>query len=344
VYLLKNKKGEDIGVFKPMDEEYVPEDAEKWALVKGHGSYRERAAFLVSNELGGYGGVPTTIITTIKHPTFQGGEKRGSLQRFVPASTDMSDLGPAGIDVEQVHKIAIVDLLLFNVDRHEGNVLLRVTNGSSNEPTRELVPIDHGLCLPVIVTREHGPNRQLMTDLYFAWQTWPQAQQPFGPKASRFLGKLSPHMVDDLVRVLRTDLGNQAIPSPALTTLKVGALLLRTCALAGLSLSAMASFVRELLSDVLEEAWLEADAEGGGMRDTHGNEIVTPGPVPVVNVPVVSGPVVVREGMSGSDARFDVEERMYATWEARLLKALEVRLKMALEHPAAAAAAAAAAV
>eukprot|EP00961_Rhodomonas_salina_P173095 2333999-Rhodomonas_salina.2 len=127
---------------QPMDEEYVPGELST-ALVKGGGSYRERAAFLVSHELGGYTGVPNTQLVTLKHPTFAGGEKTGSLQRFVPASTDMSDHGPAGIPVDEVHKIGIVDLLLFNVDRHEGNVLMRTRNNGSG--TRELVPIDHGL-------------------------------------------------------------------------------------------------------------------------------------------------------------------------------------------------------
>mmetsp|Transcript_50908 Transcript_50908/g.101707 ORF Transcript_50908/g.101707 Transcript_50908/m.101707 type:complete len:528 (-) Transcript_50908:159-1742(-) len=329
VYLLKNKKGEDVGVFKPMDEEHVPEEAEEWALVKGHGSYRERAAFLVSSELGGYTGVPNTIITTLRHPTFEGGEKRGSLQRFVPASKDMSDLGPAGIPVDEVHKIGIVDLLLFNVDRHEGNVLLRTKKGDgSGTATRELVPIDHGLCLPVIVTKESGPLRRLMLDLYFAWQSWPQAKEPFGANAQRFLSALSPHAVTRIVKLVKKDLGRHAIPAPALTTLKVGALLLRLCAQSGKTLSAIADFVRMVLADVLEEAWLLA-----GHDDDHAvsHEAVSHEDTAASAPPAASTALVVRpEPTLDLDTSLDLEEVAYEAWERRLLAAFQVRLRAAL--------------
>jgi len=336
VYLLKNKKGEDVAVFKPMDEEYVPKEAEQnGALVKGHNSYRERAAFLVSDALGGYTGVPNTIITTVRHPTFKGGEKRGSLQRFVPASTDMSDLGPADIPVDEVHKIGLVDLLLFNVDRHEGNLLLRTRKSQGSDVlTRELVPIDHGLCLPVLVSRETGPSRNLMLDLYFAWESWPQAKQPFGAKARRFLQALSPKAVSRLVTVLKADLGNHAIPLPALTTLKVGALLLRLCAQGGKTLSEMAAMVRTPLADILQDAWSLASR-------THQDVVIgvenANGVAQVVGDDDAQG--VKREeeaGESGSralvlrEAEGEAEELTYEAWEQRLLAAFQVRLQEAL--------------
>lgn len=105
VYLLTNDKGVGVAVFKPLDEENLPAEASDWAVSNGMGYFRERAAFVVSDEiLEGYSGVPTTVIATVKHEGWAGGEKRGSLQRFVPASSDMCDLGPANIPAQEVQK------------------------------------------------------------------------------------------------------------------------------------------------------------------------------------------------------------------------------------------------
>lgn len=181
VYLLTDREGHGVAVFKPDDEEQLPEDAHKWALVRGQGLYRERAAFLVSARLAGpLSGVPNTIIAT--H-----GGRRGSLQRFVPESADMSDMGPSGIPVDQVHKVGALDILLFNTDRHEGNLL--VARPSRGRVGSALVPIDHGLCLPEIVSRARGANIDLLTTLYFAWESWPQVSVTCPPVASVRLGR-----------------------------------------------------------------------------------------------------------------------------------------------------------
>ena len=58
VYLLTDRAGNGVAVFKPDDEERVPEEGRKWALVNGQGLFRERAAFLVSRRLLGTGYTP----------------------------------------------------------------------------------------------------------------------------------------------------------------------------------------------------------------------------------------------------------------------------------------------
>mmetsp|Transcript_46627 Transcript_46627/g.72994 ORF Transcript_46627/g.72994 Transcript_46627/m.72994 type:complete len:508 (+) Transcript_46627:292-1815(+) len=302
VYLLKNEQGQEVAVFKPMDEEKMPEEASKWALVSGTAYFRERAAFLVSSQLGGFSGVPNTIIASIP---LKGEQKVGSLQRFVPASIDMSDLGPADIPVDEVHKIGALDILLFNMDRHEGNLLLRrVEKPDSQEgPSRELVPIDHGLSLPVIIDRS-GPKAEVMSDLYFAWQSWPQAKQPFGKQALQMLSSLNTDAVGQMVEALRADLGNQSLMLPALTTLKVGAMLLRTCAIAGMSLSDISEFVRQFLASLLQAAWISADATTEELRD--GKGIVVPA--------------------GGYD--LDIDDRLYIVWESRLLAELQKQLQL----------------
>jgi hypothetical protein len=52
-------------------------------------------------------------------------------------------------DKEEVHKIAILDVRLLNLDRNLGNILVCCDNGAEgNFDKYRLVPIDHGLSIP----------------------------------------------------------------------------------------------------------------------------------------------------------------------------------------------------
>ena len=74
-----------------------------------------------------------------------------------------------------MHKIAVLDLRLANADRNGGNILRRRT--ASGEI--ELVPIDHGYCLPAS-----------FEDISFEWLWWPQAEVPFSPATRHFIAAL----------------------------------------------------------------------------------------------------------------------------------------------------------
>ena len=49
-------------------------------------------------------------------------------------------------EVEEVHKIAILDIRILNDDRNDENILLK--RESNDEKKFQLIPIDHGLSLP----------------------------------------------------------------------------------------------------------------------------------------------------------------------------------------------------
>jgi hypothetical protein len=316
VYLLCDREGTGVAIFKPQDEETIPEHAV--GMVGGENLYRERAAYLVSRRLGDLG-VPATIIKTFSHPTFGNTTKTGSLQRFVPCSTDMSDLGPAGIPADEVHKIGCLDILLFNVDRHEGNILLRRTCNNA------LVPIDHGLCLPEVVSREYGANEELLRGIFFAWQTWPQARMPFSAKLARLLSSLTPAKVDHLVRGLQSDKDmGLHLGAPAWTTLKIGATILR--AFARRSLADMADLVPGQLSGLLQAAWQasrkkqipfpeakssEPSAHSTAFSDTDSNSIDKSEAQALTKI--AEGPLL-------------IENRDYALWERHFLSLFEVAL------------------
>ena len=344
VYLLTNEEGVGVAVFKPLDEENLPEEASKWAVSNGMGHFRERAAFMVSDEvLKGYSGVPDTVIATVKHEGWAGGEKRGSLQRFVPASSDMSDRGPANIPAEEVQKVGILDILLFNMDRHEGNLLLCSQQAASEvlPPAREalsLVPIDHGLCLPEIISQHAGPNHELLRSIYFVWQNWPQARQPFSNSVRRLLDR---QLKDDLFRTviahLVDDMGRNSLTCGALTTLKIGAMVLRNAVKSGLNLSEIANLVSTALAGMLQESWEKVDKE---MRKMKGRV--------QENTSQHSAADDKQQAAAVGDARHeqlavvpyngpsDEAMEMYLLWETRLLDSLEQQLGILLSaHTAA---------
>jgi hypothetical protein len=137
--------------------------------------------------------------------------KLGSLQEFVYHIADTSDFGASRFRSHDVHAIGILDIRLFNTDRHAGNILVRQPqlSGScrdlsafSNGSTRtlgsrapsfitaaasaavasseyELIPIDHGFCLP-----------EALEAPYFEWLHWPQACLPFSDEELRYIARL----------------------------------------------------------------------------------------------------------------------------------------------------------
>ena len=98
-------------------------------------------------------------------------------QSYVAHDCDTSEMGSSRFAVADVHRIGILDLRLFNTDRHAGNILVRWPRASGanlgalarlDEAQLALVPIDHGFCLP-----------EALEPPYLEWQHWPQARRPF---------------------------------------------------------------------------------------------------------------------------------------------------------------------
>jgi hypothetical protein len=96
--------------------------------------------------------------------------KLGSLQEFVRHECDTTEMGCSRFSVRDVQRIAILDIRLYNTDRHSGNILVRRPTSSSlnlrarlEEAQHELIPIDHGFCLP-----------EALETPYFEWLHWPQ--------------------------------------------------------------------------------------------------------------------------------------------------------------------------
>ena len=79
-------------------------------------------------------------------------------QQFTPHNFDASDHRTSNFPVTAVHHIGILDIKILNTVRHAGNLLVRELKVVGSFGEAEIVPIDHGLCLPVN-----------LIDPYFEW-------------------------------------------------------------------------------------------------------------------------------------------------------------------------------
>ncbi|GAA0151623.1 nucleotide kinase [Lithospermum erythrorhizon] len=204
-YFLRSGNGDRIAVVKPMDEEpmalnnpkgfaggMLGQPGMKHSIKVGDTCHRELAAYLLDHD--GFSGVAPTALVRISHPGFYVNDdsrentthppsKIASLQRFEENDCDSGELGSSEFSIPSVHRIAILDVRMLNLDRHAGNILVKRggNNGTFTAGGSELIPIDHGLCLP-----------NSLDDPYFEWIHWPQASIPFSDAEIKYISKLDP--------------------------------------------------------------------------------------------------------------------------------------------------------
>ncbi|KAF5480118.1 hypothetical protein F2P56_000886 [Juglans regia] len=215
-YYFRNSLGENVAIVKPTDEEpYAPNNPKgfvgktlgqsglKRTVRVGETGYREVAAYLLDR--GHFANVPSTALVKITHSVFNVNDevnrycmqlnrkqvsKIASLQQFIPHDFDASDYGTSSFPVAAVHRIGILDIRILNTDRHAGNLLVRKLDVVGRLGQVELVPIDHGLCLP-----------ESLEDPYFEWVHWPQASIPFSEDELEYIDHLDPFSDSEMLRM-----------------------------------------------------------------------------------------------------------------------------------------------
>ncbi|OAY47430.1 phosphatidylinositol 4-kinase gamma 7 [Manihot esculenta] len=213
-YYFRNSRGESVAIVKPTDEEpFAPNNPKgfvgkalgqpglKRSVRVGETGFREVAAYLLDYDH--FANVPPTALVKITHSIFNISDgvncnkphkkkpvsKIASFQQFIPHDFDASDHGTSSFPVSAVHRIGILDIRIFNTDRHAGNLLVRKLDGVGRFRQVELIPIDHGLCLP-----------ETLEDPYFEWIHWPQASIPFLDDELEYIQKLNPGRDCDMLR------------------------------------------------------------------------------------------------------------------------------------------------
>lgn len=259
-YYLRSRKGSTIAVVKPADEEplafnnpkgfagrMLGQPGMKQSIRVGETGIRELAAYLLDH--GGFAGVPPSTLVKICHVPFNVNKnntglvtnppfKITSIQRYVEHDADAGDLGPSGFSVSSVHRIGILDIRLLNLDRHAGNMLVKKFHGSYVAGMAELVPIDHGFCLP-----------ESLDDPYFEWLHWPQASMPFSEAETDYISNLDP--IKD-AELLRTEL--PLIRECSVRVFILCTIFLKQATAAGLSLADIGQMMtRDFIGG--EESW-----------------------------------------------------------------------------------------
>uniref|UniRef100_A0A5B7C9J5 1-phosphatidylinositol 4-kinase n=1 Tax=Davidia involucrata TaxID=16924 RepID=A0A5B7C9J5_DAVIN len=213
-YYFRNIRGESVAIVKPTDEEPFAPNNPKGFLGKslgqpglkrsvrvGETGFREVAAYLLDYDH--FANVPPTALVKITHSIFNVNDsmngnklqkkimvsKIASLQQFIPHDFDASDHGTSSFPVAAVHRIGILDVRIFNTDRHAGNLLVKKLDGIGRFGQVDLIPIDHGLCLP-----------ESLEDPYFEWIHWPQASIPFSEDELEYIRNLDPFHDSEILR------------------------------------------------------------------------------------------------------------------------------------------------
>ncbi|MBA0591976.1 phosphatidylinositol 4-kinase gamma 5 [Gossypium raimondii] len=266
-YYFRDCQGENCAIVKPTDEEpYAPNNPKgfigkalgqpglKRSVRVGETGFREVAAYLLDYDH--FANVPSTALVKVTHSIFNvNGEVNGtkqqerkefskiaSLQQFIPHDFDASDYGTSSFPVAAVHKIGILDIRILNTDRHAGNLLVRKIDGGGGLDQVELVPIDHGLCLP-----------ENLEDPYFEWIHWPQASIPFSEDELEYISHLDPFRDSELLRMELP-----MIREACLRVLVVCTIFLKEAAISGLCLAEIGEMMsREFRGQQEEPSELE---------------------------------------------------------------------------------------
>ncbi|KAK8993993.1 hypothetical protein V6N11_008204 [Hibiscus sabdariffa] len=245
-YYFRNIKGENVAIVKPTDEEpFAPNNPKgfigkalgqpglKHSVRVGETGFREVAAYLLDYDH--FANVPPTVLVKVTHSVFNVNDvmngnklqntnkvsKIASLQQFIPHDFDASDHGTSSFPVDAIHRIGILDIRILNTDRHGGNLLVRKFGGVGGFGKVELIPIDHGLCLP-----------ESLEDPYFEWIHWPQASIPFSEIELEYIKNIDPIRDSNM---LRTEL--PMIREACLRVLVLCSILLQEAAAFGLCLA-----------------------------------------------------------------------------------------------------------
>jgi len=255
-YFLHDESRRPVAVFKPVDEEPGAANDAKRSLAEpllppGGGALREIAAFLLDQRMpqAQRAGVPETHwFAGVSHLAFVGGgaaSKYGSLQRFVANDGLLDSLSPSLVYAGDVHRVAVLDLRLLNLDRNAENLLVQrdalapnsqppsppppqrpeLRRVSQTTPSYHLVPVDHAYSLP---PSPHGA--------FFEWQHWPQAKLPLSAEMREAIAAIDVDAEATMLRAL-------GLEEPAVRTATLAARWLQAGVAEGLTPYQLASFV-----------------------------------------------------------------------------------------------------
>ncbi|KAF1334455.1 Sporangia induced phosphatidyl inositol kinase, partial [Globisporangium splendens] len=230
VYAVQSRSdGQKLAMFKPAEEEKFVRDG----LFPGEGAIREEGAYVLDSRSNGFSGVPPTAVARLQLSNIgKSSKQEGAVQRFMKSSIGSMDgfgmpfdlaKAEAFVLVEQVHRIGLLDIRVFNTDRHPGNILL-----IGEKAPYTMVPIDHGCILP---------SWFHLSEARFDWLAYPQCKVAFSKNSLDYIAALDADADAHAMRKL-------GIREECVTTLKICTMLLQIAARAGKTLHWIGSFMQ----------------------------------------------------------------------------------------------------
>lgn len=203
-------------LFKPLGEAGDAEERAEQVEIAAREALASASARLIERMTGIALGVPQTSVVALGGHAFATDPGRrnqtfvGSLQQFEPTDGELF-AQPATVlqrmPASECQRMAVLDIIHLNCDRHMGNFLVRMDGG-----TPAMVPIDHGDTLPSqedfrskceniggMPSRDPKQRGQFKNALL----AMPGSYQPFGPEMLERLHGLDP---DALVQGMREQL------------------------------------------------------------------------------------------------------------------------------------------
>eukprot|EP00633_Aureoumbra_lagunensis_P002443 CAMPEP_0197286088 /NCGR_PEP_ID=MMETSP0890-20130614/1527_1 /TAXON_ID=44058 ORGANISM="Aureoumbra lagunensis, Strain CCMP1510" /NCGR_SAMPLE_ID=MMETSP0890 /ASSEMBLY_ACC=CAM_ASM_000533 /LENGTH=506 /DNA_ID=CAMNT_0042754187 /DNA_START=990 /DNA_END=2507 /DNA_ORIENTATION=+ len=212
------------------EDEKTPWLAMRKGVRPGEAYLREVATYLLDCSAHGLAGVPETTLAESAHSKFNYfdriiKEKVGSLQVFAQHDGVAEDYGVDRLATTRIQAIAALDIRTLNCDRNPSNILVRRIPGKES---LDLIPIDHGYCLPNILDIEWFD---------WCWLDWPQCASPLDDELRDTILAMDP--IADVFK-LRDALG---LRSDCLRLAAAASLLLQLGVRAGLTLRDIASLI-----------------------------------------------------------------------------------------------------
>ena len=258
LYEIRNRANEIIALFKPENERnYGPKHASNRrpnpsledihfhqmdSFEQGMATQRQYLSKLLDS--GNIANLPTGTIVEMESDQFNiiGDQaksqcKMGYLQEWISNTKVLPDFDSPSDDLLQnqiplseFQKLGIMDLLLYNQDRHPGNIL--VTEDGSH-----LINIDSDSILPWKI--ENNKNSLLQH---------PRAAEPFTEESLQMIRNIDPKLNAELAK-------HMGLPEQAATNARVLAMVLKRFASAGKTLSEINQVVGSDKRDAPSELW-----------------------------------------------------------------------------------------
>jgi len=243
-YFIYDGNGVPLFVFKPDDEEpgcvNNPKnnfDAVKSGVKPGDGAKKECVAFLLDKD--NFAKVPKTSFIELENFVTSSSNKKGSIQQYIENIGNVSEMSPSLFSIENVQRIAQLDIRLFNMDRNCENMIIRETDNG-----HELVPIDHSYILP----------ENINDGVWFDWMHWKQVKQPICPSVLKYIEEIDIEKDAETLRKI-------GINEDSITTMKLATLVLKRGSIIGWTLNQIANFLSRPIKGNDKRSELEKQVE-----------------------------------------------------------------------------------